>query len=320
MECCSLEKSFLNILAIHIPSVARQDELIWWLSKNGVFSVKSAYFDALRMHSGWDGVGEVEEVWRKVWGLTLPPKLALFLWKVLHTIVPTKVVLFRRGMAGDSVCPVCGQGEETVEHLFFECDFARHLWRASSLGLNFAVGQPVPFKEWLLGWVRGAPNRSIMAEGISVLWAIWRALNRLVFDGGSDGVEWGIQLAVSMRNDIWSCWWRAAKDGVGGQNGLSNQFVLGSCNQGVQGWIPKFLVDGTWCKQSLRGAVAWVSLSAVFCAGKECQECVCVFSLNGGSRGCFGCSSVGSWQKVSQGGSAYGLLSTSSIVVVYGTC
>lgn len=68
-----------NILAIHIPSVARQDELIWRLSKNGVFSVKSAYFEALRMHSVWEGVGEGEEVWRKVWGLNLPPKLALFL-------------------------------------------------------------------------------------------------------------------------------------------------------------------------------------------------------------------------------------------------
>ncbi|KAG5549491.1 hypothetical protein RHGRI_014729 [Rhododendron griersonianum] len=102
-----------------------------------------------------------------------------------------------------------------------------------------------------------------MAEGISVLWAVWRARNRLVFDGGSDGVEWGIQLAVSMRNDMWSCWGRAAKDGVGGQNGLSNQFVSGSCNQGVQGWIPKFLVDGARCKQSLRGAAAWVSLSAL---------------------------------------------------------
>ncbi|KAI8555999.1 hypothetical protein RHMOL_Rhmol05G0218700 [Rhododendron molle] len=71
---------------------------------------------------------------------------------------------------------------------------------------DITLHEPVPFKEWLLGWVRGAPNRSIMAEGISVLWAIWRARNRLVFDGGSDGVERGIQLAVSMRNNIWSCW------------------------------------------------------------------------------------------------------------------
>lgn len=97
-----------RILAIHIPRVTRQDELIWRLSKNGEFSVKCANFEALRMHTGCDGVGRGDEVWRKVWGLNLPPKLALFLWKVLHKIIPTKVVLFRRGMAGDMVCLVCG--------------------------------------------------------------------------------------------------------------------------------------------------------------------------------------------------------------------
>ncbi|KAG5523267.1 hypothetical protein RHGRI_035182 [Rhododendron griersonianum] len=33
-----------------------------------------------------------------------------------------------------------------------ECDSARRLSRASCLGLDFTVGNPVPFKEWLLEW------------------------------------------------------------------------------------------------------------------------------------------------------------------------
>lgn len=101
-------ESIPRILAVHIPRVTRQDELIWRLSKNGEFLVKCAYCQWLRMYTGWNGVGRGDEVWRKVWGLKLPPKLALFLWKVLHKIIPTTVVLFRRGMAGDMVCPVCG--------------------------------------------------------------------------------------------------------------------------------------------------------------------------------------------------------------------
>lgn len=191
-----------RILAIHIPRVTRQDELIWRLSKNGEFSVKCANFEALRTHTGCDGVGRGDEVWRKVWGLNLPPKLALFLWKVLHKIIPTKVVLFRRGMAGDMVCPVCGRSDETIEHLFFECEFGRRLWRASSLGLDFIVGSPVSFKEWLLEWVREVPDKSAVVEGIYLLWAVWCARNRVVFDRINDGVVWGLQIAMSVRNGV----------------------------------------------------------------------------------------------------------------------
>ncbi|KAG5523268.1 hypothetical protein RHGRI_035182 [Rhododendron griersonianum] len=77
-------------------------------------------------------------------------------------------------MAGDLVCPVCGQSEETVEHLFFECDSARRLSRASCLGLDFTVGNPVPFKEWLLGFV---------CDGL------FGVLGIEVFEGVSDDVE-----------------------------------------------------------------------------------------------------------------------------------
>lgn len=59
-------------------------------------------------------------------------------------------------MAGVLVCPACGSGKvrRLLNHLFFECDSAActssFVEGVTSLGLNFTVGNPVPFKEWFL--------------------------------------------------------------------------------------------------------------------------------------------------------------------------
>lgn len=59
-------------------------------------------------------------------------------------------------MAEDLVCPACGSDNERrlLNNLFFECDSAAcassFVEGVTSLGLNFTVGNPVPFKEWFL--------------------------------------------------------------------------------------------------------------------------------------------------------------------------
>lgn len=68
--------------------------------------------------------GRLEEdgrgiIWKKIWGLKLPPKLALFMWKLVHRILPVKVALFRRNLVSDLVCPMCGEEWELIEHFFF---------------------------------------------------------------------------------------------------------------------------------------------------------------------------------------------------------
>lgn len=45
-----------------------------------------------------------------------------------------------------------GLEDETIEHLFFQCEAAQRLWRASNLGLDFSVGFSYLF---LTGWSSG---------------------------------------------------------------------------------------------------------------------------------------------------------------------
>lgn len=75
----------------------REDEFYWSGSSDENFSVKSAYFVAVNIK--WDNMsGEGDcGIWKKLWSLNIPPKFALFLWKVIHRILPIKHNLVRRG-------------------------------------------------------------------------------------------------------------------------------------------------------------------------------------------------------------------------------
>lgn len=70
--------------------------MVWVHTRNGKFSVKCVYFVKLfGKFTGW--VGKVDfGCWGIVWGLNLPPKLGLFIWKVIHRILAIKEELLRR--------------------------------------------------------------------------------------------------------------------------------------------------------------------------------------------------------------------------------
>lgn len=78
--------------------------MVWLYSKDGQFSVKSAYFPSFKTLHGVDGGLDV-------WRLNLPPKL-------LHLV---QEALVRRGLVVTMTCPVCGKGVETIKHLFSTC-------------------------------------------------------------------------------------------------------------------------------------------------------------------------------------------------------
>ncbi|KAI8540477.1 hypothetical protein RHMOL_Rhmol09G0267000 [Rhododendron molle] len=125
-----------------------EDEVVWEHAKSGVFSVKSAYsFQLFRGHAYVFDEGQARF---ELWGLDLPPKFQLFIWKVLHRIIVVKDVLLRRniqirGMEWRLGCRSVRMGKKWhIRGLFALCSAASASMveiREGISALQWAVGQ-----------------------------------------------------------------------------------------------------------------------------------------------------------------------------------
>ena len=134
LKCFYPDNVISRITSIHNPSFDLADRLVWKHTKDGNFTVKSGFFSALN-----PGPANQRDIslWKKVWGLRLPPKLGLFTWKIIHNILPVKNRLAKRGVDLDTSYCWCLGMEEDIDHLFLNCPKAQMLWRASTLGFDF---------------------------------------------------------------------------------------------------------------------------------------------------------------------------------------
>jgi hypothetical protein len=67
-------------------------------------------------------------VFRMIWKSKVTPRLKFFAWLILLDRLNTKSMLARRNfnVQPNCLCVLCDDGaEETIDHLFFECCFAK---------------------------------------------------------------------------------------------------------------------------------------------------------------------------------------------------
>ena len=119
-----------TIMNIPLSYNLLEDKIIWIGNKRGEFTMKSAYYIALK---GVDSV-EVAEcsngdprtpLWKKLWHLKVPAKIRIFAWKACMNALPTKLNLYKRGINTSVICPICDHGVETILHSLVFCDPAR---------------------------------------------------------------------------------------------------------------------------------------------------------------------------------------------------
>ncbi|KAL2892758.1 hypothetical protein RDABS01_008667 [Bienertia sinuspersici] len=105
------QKEVRAIVKIPLPMFNHPDSWAWHLTKDGNFSVRSAYF--VELHSkkkNEEGEGTVlhKDIWKR---LCYPQGIA------------ARVSMKKRGDV-DVICPVCGECEESIMHLLYHCQEA----------------------------------------------------------------------------------------------------------------------------------------------------------------------------------------------------
>lgn len=63
-----------------------------------------------------------------IWSSFIPPTKSLVLWKVIHKRLPTDNEVQKRGVVLCSLCSLCREQEESIDHLFFSCPSAYFIW------------------------------------------------------------------------------------------------------------------------------------------------------------------------------------------------
>ena len=102
---------------------------------------------------------------------------------------PTNLALFKRNCYPSPICLRCGKQNESATHLFLKCQLLVRIWRASRLGFDFEVGTPVSLAVCLQGWIKDAPDDSDIILSIHIMWNIWLARNKFVWEGREFNLE-----------------------------------------------------------------------------------------------------------------------------------
>ncbi|XP_060963450.1 uncharacterized protein LOC133032977 [Cannabis sativa] len=115
------------------PSGQGMDRWIWTKESNGRFLCKSAYLiQALEMAPHYD---VAPFLWNKPWNSNILECHKIMWWCILSKALPIRAILSKRFHLEDVACPLCGGGEETLEHLFLTCNWAFHLWWSFPWGI-----------------------------------------------------------------------------------------------------------------------------------------------------------------------------------------
>ncbi|XP_020599719.1 uncharacterized protein LOC110039104 [Phalaenopsis equestris] len=107
----------------------------------------------------------------------LTPSILFFSWRVLNDLIPADDILKLKGLKGPLRCHLCKNDQESSDHLFFRCRFARDVWKKLTFNINLNlinVGWG-NIKDSLKDWQ--AVN--LMSPSFIIAWFIWNARNKV---------------------------------------------------------------------------------------------------------------------------------------------
>nr|XP_027081023.1 uncharacterized protein LOC113703745 [Coffea arabica] len=184
-----------QILKTPVSLTGRPDCYSWSYSTNGQYTVRSAYEaitregkqqesnGRLKGETSWEGGSE--KVWKQLWKLKIKHKQKLFIWKSLNQVLPGREAIYKRIGKGDMICKLCGEGSETVEHIFFHCTKAQMIWQMAPLQWDGIKEHTADFRRWWSILMEAQTRREGLehiALTVEILWQIWKARNEAEFE------------------------------------------------------------------------------------------------------------------------------------------
>lgn len=108
------------------------------IHQNGSLTVKSAYWVQMNVVAVEEDKKEVlqpslDALYQMVWSLDTSPKIKHFMWHCLNNALPVAENMVRRHIGKDNRCYRCDSTAESVNHLLFQCTYARLIWAEANI-------------------------------------------------------------------------------------------------------------------------------------------------------------------------------------------
>jgi hypothetical protein len=154
---------------------------LWRWSLTGAYSSASSYDALFISQTTLHGAKEL-------WKVQAPNSCRFFIWVVLHSRCWTSHRLQQHGLQNNGPCALCGQADETLDHLLAQCVVARETWFKVLRPLGWQQLTPSPNVDMVEWWLR---SRKVVAKAhwkafdslvFLVVWSLWLECNSRVFN------------------------------------------------------------------------------------------------------------------------------------------
>ncbi|KAL2899257.1 hypothetical protein RDABS01_024339 [Bienertia sinuspersici] len=122
-----------------------------------------------------------QSCWKRLWGLKIPPRIKMFLWRICVDSLPTNLNLSRRLSSIDYRCDACGDLVESDIHIFVYCPMAEEIWLRSGMEVLYLKGDYSSMAH-LVEVLMGSSEDDRLGNYAVVLWAIWNCRNKQRYD------------------------------------------------------------------------------------------------------------------------------------------
>ena len=215
-------EEFLNVLANANIANQGEDHWLWLEDSSSMDSVKSTYTALYDLRGGSNEIN----IFKSLWQIKIPHKVAFLLWRVFYDRIPTKSNLIRRGIiidGGDTLCIFYHEMLEDTTHLLFSCRVIHLIWKRwfEIFDINSTLPRSAQEHFWQCG--HGLQGNWWQTGWSAIVWAIWQQRNAMLFEGSNFEVE---QIWQRIMFAMWSWMKEYCKD-------FNYSFVQGQVNPTV---------------------------------------------------------------------------------------
>ncbi|GJT82781.1 RNA-directed DNA polymerase, eukaryota, reverse transcriptase zinc-binding domain protein [Tanacetum coccineum] len=146
----------------HITILEGDDTFSRNIGSTGLFTVGATrnHIDDLMLPTM-----DIQTRWYKI----LPRKVNIFFWRLRLDRLPHRLNLSRRGLDITSImCPVCSNGVESNEHIFFYCEVASNIWRLVRIWCDMSIPILNSHSDWL-EWIENLQISNALKERMIVI-------------------------------------------------------------------------------------------------------------------------------------------------------